>query len=79
MYIEKPPVIKSIFATRLAEARRAAGYTQAELAEILDVNFMSLVRWENDYYEPKNGVFVRIVKALGVSADWILGWRTDDG
>lgn len=64
---------KSIFAQRLSKARRAKGWSQWEFAEILDVNFMTLVRWENDYYLPKIDKLVDIVKLLDVSADWLLG------
>ncbi len=64
---------KSIFAQRLSAARRAKGWSQWEFAEMLDVNFMSLVRWENDYYLPKIDKLVEMVKLLDVSADWLLG------
>lgn len=64
---------KSIFAQRLSEARRAKGWSQWEFAEILDVNFMTLVRWENDYYLPKIDKLIEMVKLLDVSADWLLG------
>lgn len=64
---------KSIFARRLSEARRAKGWSQWEFSEMLGVNHMTLVRWENDYYLPKIDKLVEIVKLLDVSADWLLG------
>ena len=56
----------------LRTARKAAGVSQKELAERLDVYQKDVSRWENGERTPSIEVFARICKALNVSADEIL-------
>ena len=56
----------------IKRARKAAGISQKELAERLDVYQKDVSRWENGERTPSLEVFVRICKALDVSADDIL-------
>lgn len=56
----------------LRAARRAAGITQKELAERLEVYQKDISRWENNELTPNALTFARICRALGASADAIL-------
>ncbi len=56
----------------LKKARKAAGVTQAELAERLQVYQKDISRWENNQLTPNALNLARICKELGASADEIL-------
>ena len=56
----------------IREARKAAGVTQKELAEYLDVYQKDISRRENGEQIPNAITFAKICKALGASADKIL-------
>lgn len=53
-------------------ARKAAGITQKELAEILNVYQKDISRWENNELVPGSIYLARICKALKTSADRLL-------
>src|SRR5437764_7103992 len=54
--------------TRLARARKAAGYTQEALAEALDTDRSTVVRWEAGETEPLPYKRPKLAQALGVTA-----------
>jgi transcriptional regulator with XRE-family HTH domain len=54
--------------TRLARARKAAGYTQEALAEALDTDRSTIVRWEAGDTEPLPFKRPRLAQVLGVTA-----------
>lgn len=62
---------------RLRELREKAGYTQAELAEILKMGSKQIWRYENGETEPDGQTIVTIAQALNVSADYLLGLSDD--
>lgn len=70
---KQPNPNKSIFAKRMSDSRRAKGWTQWEFAELLGSTHMSIVYWETDRRKPRIDTLVKMVKLLGVSADWLLG------
>ncbi len=53
-------------------ARKAAGVTQAELAERLGVYQKDISRWEKGEIQPSLSAFVEICRALNASADAML-------
>jgi transcriptional regulator with XRE-family HTH domain len=57
------------FGERLAELRRAAGLTQASLAERAGVHVAQLGRYEAGKTEPTLGALRRLAVALSVSCD----------
>ena len=61
----------------LAVERERAGYTPEGLAEKIGVTAVSISRWENGN-NMKIDMFQKIVSALGVSADSILGTEKKD-
>lgn len=55
----------------LETARRAQGYTQAELAELAGVTQAALSRYEHDMREPEPEVLGRLAEALGVTVSFL--------
>ena len=62
-----------IFATRLKELRLEKGYTQQQLAELLNIRQQSYIRYEYGTGEPSLDTLVKIAAILGVSCDYLLG------
>lgn len=67
------------FGDRLKQARSARGLSQADLAAALlattaiDVTQSAVSYWESGKNLPTLDAFVALTRALGVSADWLLG------
>lgn len=57
---------------RIREARRQKGYTQRALAEKADVGEVYLSEIERGLKMPSMNIFIKIVSALEVSADYVL-------
>jgi transcriptional regulator with XRE-family HTH domain len=53
----------------LAQARKAAGYTQESFAEALGVDRSTVARWEAGDHEPSPYLWPKITRLLGVSRD----------
>ena len=56
----------------IKKARKAAGITQKELAEMIGVHQKDISRWENGERTPGIEAFSGICKALKTSADTLL-------
>lgn len=56
----------------LAKARKAAGMSQKELAERLEVYPKDICRWEKGERVPSTLTFAKICRELGASADVLL-------
>lgn len=54
---------------KLKEIRKAKGYTQKELAEIVGVDTSSISKYEKGVAEPSYVVLKKLASALGVSID----------
>lgn len=59
----------------IRNARKAAGVSQKELAERLQVHQKDISRWENGAHAPTIEIFIRICRELNASADEILELR----
>ena len=59
----------------IRKARKAAGVSQKELAERLQVYQKDISRWENGERTPTMEVFTKICRELNASADEILELR----
>ena len=62
-----------IFSKRLKEQRKAAGFTQQQMAELLGIKQQSYTRYENNKGEPNLETVVCIAAILDVSSDFLLG------
>jgi transcriptional regulator with XRE-family HTH domain len=61
------------FGTRLLEARKKRGFSQAELAELLNTKPPVIGRYEREETTPSVDVGLRLAKILGVSMDYLVG------
>ena len=57
---------------RIREARSKKGYTQQDLAERADIGVVYLSEIERGIKMPSLNIFIKIIDALEVSADYIL-------
>lgn len=63
---------KTDLGIRLRQARLQKGYTQHQLAEKAQISLVYLGEVERGKKMPSLNSFIRIVEALGISADYIL-------
>lgn len=61
------------FGARLAELRKAAGFTQQELADELGISQRMVAYYEGQTSHPPTTLLPDIARALGVTADALLG------
>jgi transcriptional regulator with XRE-family HTH domain len=57
---------------RIAEARRLAGTSQAELGAQLGVTEVTVAAWEEGRLATRSNVLVRVAGLLGVSLSWLV-------
>lgn len=58
---------------KLREARKQAGYTQQQIADILKIPQNTVSRYETGERDPDYETLGRLIDFYEVSADWILG------
>lgn len=58
---------------RLKELRKEKKYTQAQIAELMDVNVKTISRWEKGEFEIKPAQAKMLADFFGVSAAYLLG------
>lgn len=63
---------QSMIGENIRKARKAAGVSQKELAERLQVYQKDISRWENGERTPTLEAFTKICRELNVSADEML-------
>ena len=71
--IQIPEVVNSGFGERLAQLRKAAGFTQTELANELGISQRMVAYYEAPDAQPPAHLLPGIAKALGVSIDDLYG------
>ena len=59
-------------ADRLKELRKKAGYSQEQLAEMLDVSRQAVSKWESAQGNPDIENLIKLTEIYHVSADYIL-------
>ena len=65
--------MKDDFGARLKEIRIKNKITLRELAKILNVNFSTISRWENDEISPSINYLKSICDYFDISADYLIG------
>lgn len=60
------------FGSRLKEARKARKLTQAEVANIIGIDFTTISKYENDRSEPDNDTLQKLSSLYSVSTDWLI-------
>lgn len=63
---------KSALGQKLRDARQKKGYTQQALAEIADIGNVYLGEIERGTKMPSLNIFIKLIEALDISADYIL-------
>ena len=63
----------TIFTERLKELRKEKGYTQEQMANILEIGQSAYAKWENDRTEPSFENLIKLADLLEVSFDWLFG------
>jgi len=63
----------SNFGKQLAQLRKAAGYTQQQLADEIGATRRMIAYYESESQHPPASMLVDLAKALNVSADVLLG------
>lgn len=67
------------FGKKIREARNKCGMTQERLAEKADIGTVYLGEIERGIKTPSVSVFIKIIEALNVSADYILRDEVSSG
>lgn len=67
------------FGERLAQLRKAAGYTQQQLADEIGASRRQVAYYEGETEHPPAGLLIALAKALSVTTDELLGVRTGRG
>lgn len=62
---------------RLKELRIKNGYTQGDLADLVNVGLRQIQRYEKGETEPPASMVAQIALALGTSADYLVGLIDD--
>lgn len=57
----------------IKEARERKGYTQVELAKLLNIAGSTLAGYESGDHDPKSVTLTKIAQICGVSVDFLLG------
>lgn len=61
-------------ANRLYELRKQHGYSQDELAEMLNVSRQAVSKWERSESSPDTDNLIALAKLYGISLDNLLGY-----
>lgn len=64
--------MRSKIARRIREARLSKGMDQAKLAAKIDIATRTVQRWEGGEQVPDSNYLMRIAKATGITAHWLL-------
>ena len=64
-------------ADRLRDLRTQRGFSQEQLARLADVGHQQVWRYESGNTMPSAEIVARIARALGTSADYLLGLSDD--
>lgn len=70
---------KVALGSKLREARKNKGYTQEVLAEKADIGVMYLGEIERGIKMPSMNIFIKLIEALDISADYVLRYELSSG
>lgn len=62
---------------KIAEARKAKGWNQQKLAEMMGTTQQQIARWETGQRDPKADVVIKLSALLGVTVSYLLGVDDD--
>lgn len=67
--------VRNQIGNRLKEGRKAAGYTQAQIAEIMNMTQQQYSRFENGVFELNYAQIIKLCKLYDISADYLFGLK----
>ena len=67
--------MNSVFKDRIAEAIKYSGYTQKQIAEMLNISEGNITNWKNGDNYPSIETLIELCKLLDESADYLLGLK----
>jgi len=67
--------VKEQICERLKESRKAAGYTQAQIAEKMNMTQQQYSRFENGVFELNYEQIILLCKIYDISADFLFGLK----
>jgi transcriptional regulator with XRE-family HTH domain len=70
--------MKKGLSTRLSEARKARKISQQELANLAQVHYTNIGRYERGEANPSTDILNRIAKALELSPDFLMNGTLED-
>ena len=73
MFVEDKRNRESTFAERLKMHRRLCGYTQWQVADVLNINRTTYTKYETGVSEPSQEVLRKIVALFGIDYNALLG------
>ncbi|CEH32383.1 helix-turn-helix domain-containing protein [Aneurinibacillus migulanus] len=62
-----------MLAQRLRQARKAKGYTQEDLAKLVNTKKTTISNYETEYSSPSNEMLIDLANVLGTTTDYLLG------
>ncbi len=65
-------VMNMSISERLHELRKQAGYSQEQVAEMLEISRQAVSKWESGQGKPEIDNIVKLTEIYNVSADYIL-------
>jgi transcriptional regulator with XRE-family HTH domain len=69
---------KTEFSDRLKDLRKRKGISQGELAELIEVHFTQVSRYERGETKPNAEAMTKLAKALDTTVDFLMNGTTDD-
>ena len=69
---------KTEFADRLKELRKQKGISQGDLAELIEVHFTQVSRYERGETKPNAEAMTKLAKALNTTVDFLMNGTADD-
>jgi len=66
------------FADRLKELRKKKGISQAELADLIEVHFTQVSRYERGETKPNAEAMAKLARALDTTVDYLMSGTTDN-
>lgn len=66
------------FAQRLKELRKKKGMSQAKIAELIDVHFTQISRYERGDTKPNAEPMAKLAKVLDTTVDYLMTGSTED-
>lgn len=68
---------KESFSQRLLRLRKARGFSQYDLSDATGISQRMIAHYENRIKNPASNVVVRFSKALGVTVEQLMGFKSD--